>query len=126
MPIQFPGPLENLLEFCGGKGMLNNNTSGPDLIIIEFLRKSQIKQAHQKLKRHEARKRAMSRYQDLRRSVFARDGFKCRHCGGNKWLSLDHVIPKRAGGSNHPDNLQCLCHSCNSKKVKTDREQFPQ
>lgn len=97
----------------------------PDPEIIEVLRKSQAEEARKRLKRQAARKRTRARYDDLRQSVFARDGYKCQHCGGDKWLSLDHVIPKRAGGSNHPDNLQCLCHSCNSKKVKPDRELYP-
>lgn len=97
-----------------------------DLEIQAILRQSQLNEAKKKLRREAARKRATERYHDLQMTVFARDGFKCRHCGGDRWLSLDHVIPKRAGGSNHPDNLQCLCHSCNSKKVKTDREKFPQ
>lgn len=61
----------------------------------------------------------------LRNYVFERDGYVCRNCGKTETLVLDHVKPLRAGGTNHPNNLQCLCHSCNSKKVKTDREKYP-
>lgn len=31
-------------------------------------------------------------------------------------LTVDHVIPKSAGGTDRPDNLQVLCRSCNSRK----------
>jgi 5-methylcytosine-specific restriction endonuclease McrA len=32
-------------------------------------------------------------------------------------LVADHVISRRNGGSHHPDNMQCLCNSCNSRKA---------
>lgn len=55
----------------------------------------------------------------LREFVLHRDGYKCRHCGATDVLRLvaDHVVSRRNGGSHHPDNLQCLCHSCNSRKA---------
>jgi 5-methylcytosine-specific restriction protein A len=44
----------------------------------------------------------------------------CARCGcegspGNP-LSVDHIIPKARGGTNDRDNLQTLCHKCNSGK----------
>lgn len=30
---------------------------------------------------------------------------------------VDHIIPRRQGGTDDPANLQSLCHSCHSKKT---------
>jgi len=54
--------------------------------------------------------------QGLRMRVFERDEFKCRHCGAQKDLSADHVIPESKGGKTELENLQTLCKSCNCKK----------
>lgn len=55
----------------------------------------------------------------LREFVLHRDGYKCRRCGCTDQgkLVADHVISRRNGGSHHPDNMQCLCNSCNSRKA---------
>lgn len=34
-----------------------------------------------------------------------------------KATDLDHIISKARGGTDDPDNLQALCHSCHSKKT---------
>lgn len=52
----------------------------------------------------------------LRAHVVQRDG-SCRHCGATEDLIADHVVSRRNGGAHHPDNLQALCQSCNSRKV---------
>jgi hypothetical protein len=51
-----------------------------------------------------------------RERVFARDGYRCRACDGTEDLRVDHVRPRRYGGSNKMDNLQTLCNPCNSSK----------
>jgi hypothetical protein len=50
-------------------------------------------------------------------------GYKCQICMKkepfkqfNKRLTEDHIIPLSLGGSNYIDNIQPLCHSCNSRK----------
>lgn len=53
----------------------------------------------------------------LRAFVIRRDGGKCKHCGATKDLIADHILSRRNGGSHHPSNLQCLCQSCNARKV---------
>lgn len=52
----------------------------------------------------------------LRWEVFERDDFRCLHCGTRRLLTVDHIVPKVAGGSNDLSNLQTLCRSCNSRK----------
>ena len=58
----------------------------------------------------------------LREFVILRDGNKCKRCGCTDPIKLvaDHVVSRRNGGSHHPDNLQCLCHSCNSRKANME------
>ena len=47
-------------------------------------------------------------------------------CGGCKIaflypnLTIDHVVPRSKGGTDHLENLQLLCGACNS--IKGDRE----
>lgn len=79
----------------------------------------------------------------LRRHVFHRDGYACRHCGAkaidvpenysgrftlntntfvcgregwNDVLILDHIVTRKAGGQNIVENLQTLCETCNRRK----------
>lgn len=54
-----------------------------------------------------------------RKNIYARDHNTCQYCGkkfNTKELTLDHVIPKKQGGTNLWTNLVCACVSCNSKK----------
>ena len=51
----------------------------------------------------------------LREQVIRRDGC-CQMCGTEERLSVDHIIPRVAGGTDSLDNLQVLCSSCNSSK----------
>ena len=41
---------------------------------------------------------------------------KCQECGTTENITIDHIKPLSKGGTNHIDNLQPLCKSCNSKK----------
>ncbi|MBB5666601.1 hypothetical protein GGE68_004833 [Rhizobium leguminosarum] len=49
-------------------------------------------------------------------------GTECAHCGSNSNLTLDHIIPCCAGGTNVQENAQTLCGRCNNiKAATTDR-----
>lgn len=43
--------------------------------------------------------------------IIDRDLGMCWHCG-EAGHEVDHRIPVRAGGTDHPSNLRLLCHQC--------------
>jgi len=53
---------------------------------------------------------------EVRAEVFKRAGYKCELCGSVDFISVDHIIPVKRGGTNAISNLQCLCLSCNCSK----------
>ena len=57
----------------------------------------------------------------MKEKVFRKDGYRCRMCGASKEdgieLTIDHIIPLAAGGTNDLDNLQTLCRECNENKA---------
>jgi 5-methylcytosine-specific restriction endonuclease McrA len=57
------------------------------------------------------------RYRGQRERVFARDGRLCQICGMDEGeMHIDHIIPRKAGGTHDLDNLRVLCKSCNLRK----------
>lgn len=48
--------------------------------------------------------------------IFARDGNRCVYCGATEFLSVDHLIPRSAGGDWRPDNLLTACRPCNTRR----------
>ena len=81
----------------------------------------------------------------LRAHVFHRDGFSCVRCGAvavnvpdkydgryglstnprarpreSDTLVVDHILTRKAGGTNVVENLQTLCETCNKRKIKED------
>ena len=54
-----------------------------------------------------------------RRTIYRRDGNQCQYCGctpGTEELTIDHVIPRWAGGPHTWDNTVACCRRCNLKK----------
>jgi hypothetical protein len=53
-----------------------------------------------------------------RHRIYLRDGGRCVWCGSAASvaspLTLDHVVPRRRGGTNAPSNLITACGPCNS------------
>ncbi len=53
-----------------------------------------------------------------RREVFVRDKHFCQYCGKQvPDLTLDHVVPRRAGGVHSWDNIVSACVPCNLRKA---------
>ena len=53
----------------------------------------------------------------IRERVLARDGHCCQQCGDTESkMHIDHIVPKRLGGSDLEENLQVLCENCNLRK----------
>jgi len=44
----------------------------------------------------------------------------CNYCGSSEKLSLDHIFPKKYGGTDDAENLIYACKTCNSSKGKKD------
>lgn len=67
----------------------------------------------------------------IRRHVIRRDGGECKTCGAVEANIIDHILPRRDGGSHHPDNLRLLCARCHgemtggrSRAKRVDREEM--
>ena len=59
-----------------------------------------------------------------RKNVIIRDGNRCQYCGTAKGpMTVDHVVPKTMGGTDHWDNLVCACSRCNNRKGDRTPEQ---
>lgn len=57
---------------------------------------------------------------EKRLAIYLRDGLACAYCGigieQDAKLTLDHLKPHSAGGSNEAANLVTCCHRCNSSR----------
>jgi 5-methylcytosine-specific restriction endonuclease McrA len=57
------------------------------------------------------------RYRSQRDRVFSRDGRMCQICGTDEGeMHIDHIIPRKSGGTHDLDNLRVLCKPCNLRK----------
>lgn len=59
---------------------------------------------------------------EKRLALYIRDGFTCAYCGRDlrnadaRDVTLDHLLPRSAGGSNEATNLITACLRCNSQR----------
>ena len=61
-------------------------------------------------------------YRSHRQTLYGQQEGNCAGCASHfeaRHLEVDHIISRRKGGTDHVDNLQLLCGSCN--RVKGDR-----
>jgi hypothetical protein len=69
-----------------------------------------------------------------RMRIFARDRYTCRYCACDMrlhfpyphlgLLTIDHIVPKIAGGTNAIENLATCCCFCNVRKRQWPLSQF--
>lgn len=63
-------------------------------------------------------------YRQQKHVLFGQQEGKCRGCGVAfefRHFEVDHIVPQSRGGTDHPENLQLLCGSCN--RIKGNRPQ---
>lgn len=60
-----------------------------------------------------------------RKHIYRRDGFRCALCDSTKGLQIHHFIHRSEGGSNHPQNLICLCWKCHAVVHGTQMPDYP-
>lgn len=72
-------------------------------------------------RRGSAASRGYDRHWQKRRLAYLREHPLCVECAREDIVTaatdVDHIIPKRDGGTDDPENLQALCHVCHSKKT---------
>jgi ATP adenylyltransferase len=59
----------------------------------------------------------------IRYEILKRAAFRCELCGvsaDERALDVDHILPRSAGGTDDPENLQALCCLCNTNKGAGD------
>lgn len=47
-------------------------------------------------------------------------GNRCAYCGSSTRLSIEHIIPRIAGGTDNAENIIFACKNCNSSKNDKD------
>jgi hypothetical protein len=62
-------------------------------------------------------------WKNRRKEVLQRDGYICAYCGGVA-NSVDHVIPRSAGGDHSLANLVASCLPCNGRKGNMQEHAF--
>jgi ATP adenylyltransferase len=63
----------------------------------------------------------------VRYEVLKRAGGRCELCGlsvEERAIEIDHIIPRKHGGSDETTNLQALCYRCNANKGARDATDF--
>ncbi len=59
---------------------------------------------------------------EKRLAIYIRDSFRCAYCGTDlrnedpSYITLDHLLPRSAGGNNEANNLMTVCRPCNSSR----------
>lgn len=59
--------------------------------------------------------------------ILERDKYTCRRCGnkkdwGKRGVHVHHIIPRKFGGNESPENLICLCVGCHTAVHKNPKK----
>ena len=89
------------------------------------------------LLRKKLMEKQLQEWLDLRDELLDRRGLVCEYCGKKdlkkevalrselKFLAtIDHVVPKCEGGTDHEDNLKVACFPCNQRKSNLSIEKY--
>lgn len=53
-------------------------------------------------------------FDNVKEYVRWRDEYRCRKCRSRTCLEVHHIVQRKDGGSDRPDNLVTLCHDCHA------------
>ena len=74
----------------------------------------------EKLRQKRARlKLGREEYDELRRRVLERDGWRCQNCGASINLQIHHRKPRSKFGDDELTNLIALCAACHHLQHQT-------
>ena len=69
----------------------------------------------------------MSINKNKRERVFAETQYRCAYCGQKlteETRTIDHIIPKKRGGTDSIDNLVSACTICNNAKGEKTPDEY--
>jgi len=62
-------------------------------------------------------KRPRPKVKLTKREILRRDNYTCQYCGKIlPYLTIDHIVPRRLGGTHEWDNVVAACPACNHRK----------
>ena len=62
---------------------------------------------------------------EVRKSVYRRDGWRCALCDDTRGLQVHHVVRRSQGGTSYPHNLITLCWKCHAAAHGTKIADYP-
>ena len=115
----------NNYKICRKCRKLTRNKNGYCDECFEIVKKQQSRWKEYQAKAGTAEARWYGTFwRKLRKRIMERDNGLCQECLRHGIYTpatdVDHIIPKAAGGTDSPNNLQCLCKKCH--RIKTSKE----